>query len=231
MLTIFKTTLTEKKHLVNNVYLFTFKLLNPGEISFEAGQYLMLKVPKNGSFVSRLYSIASAPSVKDSFEFIVEIIPGGLASTMLDGLVVGQEVEFQGPAGLFTIKDKVRKKIFLITGTGIAPVRAMLKSGIDNFELFWGVKTLKDLYLFDEMKQFNPKICLSRETDLSMIPEEDRKYFCLGHVNDCFEKMSGLESSRDAEFFLCGGRLTVESLRLYLLGKNVPPENIRFEKF
>ena len=231
MLTTFKTTLSEKKQLVNNVYLFTFKLVSPGEIDFQAGQYLMLKVPKDGSFVSRLYSIASSPSIRDSFELIIEIIPGGLASTLLDHLQVGQEIEFQGPAGLFTAKDQARKKIFLITGTGIAPVRAMLKSGLNNFELFWGLKTFKDVYLFEEMKQFNPKICLSRETDLLTIGEEDRKYFDLGHVNDCFQKSSGLESNRDTEFYLCGSRINVESLRLYLLGKNVPQENIRFEKF
>ena len=63
-----------------------------------------------------------------------------------------------------------------------------------------------------------------------MIPENDKKYFELGHVDSCFEKQfSGDLNSFD--FYLCGGRLIVESLKQFLLSKNVLLENIHFEKF
>ncbi len=234
MLTTFRTKLTEKKLLVNNVYIYYFDLIEPQQLDFIAGQYLMLKVPKDTGFVSRLYSVASSPTLKNKLELVVEIIPNGLGSTYLDNLSIGQEVQFTGPGGVFVINNSERKKIFMVTGTGIAPVRSMLLSGMNNHELFWGLKTFSEVYLFDEIKKFNPTICLSREKSLDVIPDENKKYFDLGHVDSCFEKRFGAMSENelnDLEFYLCGGREVVESLRVGLLAKNVARENIHFEKF
>ncbi len=231
MPTSYKAILTGKKQLVDRTYLFTFKIIEPDGFSFVAGQYLMLKVPKEHGFVWRLYSIASPPSQNQAFELIIELIPNGLGSTYVDGLSISQQVEFMGPAGLFVLKDPARKRIFLVTGTGIAPVVSMLKGGMENYELYWGIKSYKEVFMLDELKRFNPKICLSRENDLSAIPEADRIFFDKGHVDELFEKNLGEKNVLDMEFYLCGGREIVESLRLFLLGKNVPRENIHFEKF
>jgi len=231
MLTSFKTILTNKKQLINNTYLFTFKLIDPSEINFIPGQYLILKV--NGK--PRLYSIASSNLVKNQIEFIIEIIPKGLASNYLINLKENDEVIFQGPAGQFILRENDKKKIFLVTGTGIAPVRSMLESyklQMTNYQLFWGLKTYKDVYLLDELREFNLKICLSREQNLDMISEPDRKYFDLGHIDACLEKILDTKYLiLNTDFYLCGGRDAVESLRQYLLTKNVSPENVVFEKF
>jgi len=66
-----------------------------------------------------------------------------------------------------------------------------------------------------------------------MVPEEDKKYFFLGHIDSCFEKLFTNHYSLITvnEFYLCGGRNIVESLKQFLLSKNVPKENIIFEKF
>lgn len=235
MLQTFKTTLSSKKLLTGNIYLFNFKLIEPLEMKFIAGQYMMLKVPKDGSFVSRLYSIASPPNIKDSFELIIELVPQGIGSCYVESLKLGQEVVFQGPAGIFYLNQNEKTKIFLVTGTGIAPVRSILKGMTSaNYYLFWGLKTLKDIYLLDEFKQFNLKICLSKENNLEMVTEVDRKYFDLGHVDYVFDKQFGnltIEQLNNFEFYLCGARTVVESLKQFVLAKNIPPTNIHFEKF
>ena len=103
-----------------------------------------------------------------------------------------------------------------------------------KYQIFWGLKNYEDVYLFDELKKFIIKICLSREENLDMIPEEDKKYFDYGHVDSCFEKQFNnltIEQLNKNEFYLCGGRNVVESLRQFLLVKSVPRENIFFEKF
>ena len=99
-----------------------------------------------------------------------------------------------------------------------------------NHRLFWGLRNYKDVYLFEEFKPFNPKICLSREENLEMVPEDDRNYFDLGHVDEVMNKLitDGLTGH---EFYLCGGRATVESLKQVLLAKNIPQENIHIERF
>lgn len=230
----YKAVLTEKKQLVNNVFLFTFKIPEGQQLDFMPGQYAMLRVPKGPGFLSRMYSIASNPNVKTSFELIVEIVPGGLGSTYLSNLAIGTEAEFMAPGGVFVVKNPEKKKIFLVTGTGIAPVRSMLMSGMNNYQIYWGMKTFENVYLLDELRQFGPKVCLSRVENLDMIPEVDRQYFALGHVDDCFEKDSGgltKDKFIDLEFYLCGGRHVVESLHTKLLEKGIPRENIHFEKF
>jgi len=228
MLLTYKTLLSQKSQLNSNTHLYHFDLLEPKEIVFKAGQYLMLKVPSDKGPVSRLYSIASSAAEKNSFELIIQIIPGGLASNYLSNLKVKDEIIFQGPAGMFGLKENDRPKIFLTTGTGIAPVKSMLESyqlPVSSYSLFWGLKTYKDIYLFDELKEFNLKICLSREQNLNMILENDKKYFELGHVDSYCPLLT------TADYYLCGGRQIVESLRQFLIAKNIPKENIFFEKF
>jgi len=238
MLFTYKTILSKKLQLNSNTYLYHFDLLDPKEIIFTPGQYVILKVPSDKGPVSRLYSVASRNIIKNSFELIIEIVPGGLASNCLFSLNEKTEVIFQGPAGMFRIKENDRSKIFLVTGTGIAPVRSMLNSIFEAQNkkcfLFWGLKNYKEVYLFNEFKQFNLKICLSREQNLDMIPEADKTFFELGHVDSCFEKQfysEVIKQPNDFDFYLCGGRLVVESLKQFLLSKNVPLENIIFEKF
>jgi Na+-transporting NADH:ubiquinone oxidoreductase subunit F len=246
MFLTYKTILSQKTQLTSDTYLYHFDLIEPKEINFKAGQYLILKIPSDKGPISRLYSIASSDTIKSSFELIIRIIPGGLASNYLSSMSENTEVIFQGPAGIFSLKENNRPKIFLVTGTGIAPILSIIKSNfqfsIFNFQLFWGLKSFQDVYLFNDLKQwsnetmeqFNFKICLSREQNLNMIPEVDKKFFELGHINSCFEKQFNnltMEQLNNYNFYLCGGREIVESLKQFLLGKNILRENIYFEKF
>jgi len=244
MLSIYKTIFSKKSQLNSNTYLYHFNLFEPKEIIFKPGQYIILKVPLEKGYISRLYSISSSNTEKNSFELIVETVLGGLGSGYLSSLKEGVEVNFQGPAGMFELKKNERDKIFMVTGTGIAPIRSMINSKFEirnsKFSLFWGLKNYKDVYLLNELKgyklkvaSFDFKICLSREQNLDMIPEEDKKYFFLGHIDSCFEKLFTNHYSLITvnEFYLCGGRNIVESLKQFLLSKNVPKENVIFEKF
>lgn len=236
MINIYRATLAKKAQLTPNVFLFYFQLIDPQKINFLAGQYLILSVPQpDGNFIKRLYSIASAPTEKNEFELIVEMVDGGRGTTYLKNLNINDEVIFQGPAGAFTLKENDRNKIFLATGTGIAPVRSMIgKFKILNFKinLFWGLKYYKDIYLFEELKNyglritnFNFKICLSREQNLDMINSEDKKYFSLGHIDGQCPQI------KDADYYLCGSPQVVESLKECMLKKDIPRENIFSEKF
>jgi ferredoxin-NADP reductase len=245
MLTNYKTQLKEKKQLTNEDIYFHFSLIEPQEISFQPGQYMILLVPQKEAQIKRLYSIASSTNIKDSFELIVKIVEGGTASTYLKNLNVGGEVRFQGPAGIFKLKATPKDKVFLATGTGFAPSRSMILSSINNqtpkvnYHLFWGLRTVKDVFMLDELKQFkasNPnfsfQICLSREQNIESIKEEDRQYFILGRANvGCSKLLSQCSSINNYEYYICGGREVVDGLRVYLQELGVASENIIFEKF
>ncbi len=248
MLAPFRTQLISKVKLTSDVYFFRFNLLEPKEINFAPGQYLILSIPQaGGTPLKRLYSIASPTSQKNSFELLIKIIPGGAASGYLTNIKEGETATFEGPAGAFIPKENDHQKFFLVTGTGIAPARSMILSSIQHpvsgINLFWGLPYLKDVFLLDELKKltqerlnFHFKICLSRESDLTAVKEEDRQYFSLGHVDKGLDQYCLTLNTQhlilnDTDFYLCGERVVVESLKNYLQGKGVAQENIIFEKF
>ncbi len=252
MIQTFKTKLISKKKLTENVYLVEFRLIDPSFLEFKAGQYLILLCPQpDGLNIRRLFSIASHQSNHETFELVAELIPNGVASTYFVTMNEGDEVQFQGPAGMFTLRG-TNNRIFLATGTGIAPMMSMLqdiirgnaRSDHSNI-LFWGVPHFKDLYFIHELRKFKDEhpnfsfyICVSRETSLDSLPEDDKKYYMLGRVTVGLEKILGkdtmngsIEIPKDQDYYLCAGRTVVEFLRQYLYYKNVPKERVIFEKF
>jgi NAD(P)H-flavin reductase len=232
----YQALLTEKKCLISDQLLLKFSLVEPKQIVFKAGQYIMLKV--NGQ--TRLYSIFSSEKNQDSFELMIKFIPNGLASSYFSNLKVGDRVEFQGPAGVFYLRENQKNKFFLATYTGLAPFWSMITSYFEknpnsktNFTLYWGVKNYEETCLLDQLKQMAQKyssfkffICLSREDNLNKVPVEDKKYFKIGRVNTTLE-----EYNNQSDYYLCGSREVVDGLNQYLSEKGIAKENIFFEKF
>lgn len=235
----FHTNLLDKKTLPGDVDLLRFS--TPPGFSFTAGQYVVLTVPHEVLPVKRLYSIAS-PSIEPSyFELLIKRVAGGLASNYLQNLVVGQSLEFQGPAGQFSLKETPADKVFLSTGTGLAPVRSMLLSNPahkQQFHLFWGLPNLGELYLFDELKTlalrdplFSFSIHLSREQNLDAISKENQHYFSLGRINTGIDRLILSQPQNSLEYYICGRREMVESTREYLYSQHIDKERVFFERY
>lgn len=230
-------TLTEKKQLNHNVWQFSFKV-NGDTVEFAPGQYMLLKI--NDQF--RQYSISSSAMQTDTMEFIMEYFEGGLASTYLTQLEIGQTAEFKGPAGVFTLRNTDRNKIFLATGTGIAPIKSMIETYLEQggqreIHLYFGLKNRDEMYLQDELNvlsgkyaNFSYTYCLSREESLDGL---DTNYIVQGRVNAAVEEYIA-EQGGDFnlfEYYLCGSQTIVESLKEYLFGKGTTPDNTFFENF
>ena len=237
----YQTTLTKKTVFPNDVDLFHFSLDNPKGIVFTPGQYIILKVPNGASFVNRLYSIASASTQTGSFELLIKRVPDGLASNYINTFTVGQKVEFSGPAGQFSLKNTPHAKVFLTTGTGIAPIRSFIlsnKGHAQKYHLFWGMPTMADLYLLDELKEiakndpnFKFSVCLSKELSLEKINEAGRRFFSLGHVNEAVLGLIKNLPQNSLEFYICGRREVVESLREYLYTHGIDRSLVYFERY
>lgn len=122
-------------------------------LRYLAGQYIDLIAP-DGS--RRSYSIANAPAGLDQIELHVRQVPGGLMSSYwFDRAKPEDLLRFEGPRGTFFLRDIAgRELVFLATGTGLAPVKAMLESLAAvpraarpcSIALFWGGRRPEDLY-------------------------------------------------------------------------------------
>lgn len=235
MLYKFTAKVTKKELLTSDVLFLRFDLINPKEINFSAGQYIILEAPtKENQIVRRLYSIASPSTEKSFVELIVKLVPSGIASTYLSNLKIGDQVNFSGPAGLFTFKDNNNPKVFLATGTGIAPIRSMLltyykKLRKEKAILLWGLKKKTDIYLEEELKEiqkinnFEYYFCLSREENQLSKP------YLIGRIQNNFNILKPYLNS--ADFYVCGGRTAVEDLKNKLLELGVEKQKLHFEKF
>lgn len=232
----YEVTLTQKTEIAPEVWYYRFALAEGQTLDFTAGQYMLLKVDGN----YRQYSIASADNIHSSFDLLVETIPGGLGSNYLMNLSVGSTAQFKRPAGVFILKDFPMNKIFLATGTGIAPIKSMIESYFSReshnatLTLYFGLKNRQGIYLFDEFKElatkypnFKFKICLSREENLEGL---DITYYEMGRVNQHVTNFVQGKHN-EYEYYVCGSKLVVDSLREFVLSLGVAPEQVFFERF
>ncbi len=146
------------RDLTHDVRQIDLALLDPQEMSFAAGQFISFEVEKPGLPVpaTRPYSIASPPERRRSVELVLNRVPGGPGSGYLFGLQEGDGTLFKGPVGSFTLRDSARDVLFVVTGTGIAPIRSMLWSlalgnSTRRITLFWGLRSERDLYYQEEL--------------------------------------------------------------------------------
>ena len=167
-------------------------------------------------------------------------MPGGVASEYIKNIHVGDMISVAGPAGLFLEKKTPFKKMYMATGTGFAPIRSFIHSRSEkNVEsvLFWGLKDLSEICLFDELlsvkntqPSFSFYFCFSRQASFNGIPADLLQYFRMGHIDSVWSKEQPLIDPAD-EYYLCGSRMVIESLRTLLLSKGVIKDKLIFEKY
>jgi len=138
-----------------------FIALPDGEhLAFTAGQYINILLPDGAR---RAFSFANAPAdpgqppstAGDVIELHVRLIPGGRFTThVFEAMQVGDRIDFEGPLGRFTLHDSERPILMLAGATGFAPIKSILEEAFRRgvrrpIELYWGVRTERDLYLQD----------------------------------------------------------------------------------
>ncbi len=130
----------------------------PGDgLDYVPGQYMNVVLPDGET---RSFSMASAPG-GNLIDFHVRRIPGGrYTDQWLGQASAGAPVEIEAPLGVFSYHEEDwRPLIMMATGTGIAPIKAILESLLDNEDcppvtLYWGMRTEADLYLRDEIESW-----------------------------------------------------------------------------
>jgi CDP-4-dehydro-6-deoxyglucose reductase len=134
-----------------DVAILYLKLPAAERLQFLAGQYIDILM-KGG--VRRSYSMANAPHDDTHLQLHVRRTPGGTFSKyVFEEMKERAIVRFEGPLGAFYLREDSDKPMILVAGgTGFAPVKAVIEhafhKGIDRqMVLYWGVRTLRDLYL------------------------------------------------------------------------------------
>jgi CDP-4-dehydro-6-deoxyglucose reductase, E3 len=128
--------------------------------NFIPGQYIDLIGPKG---IKRSYSIANNITNNSIELHIKKVINGSLSKYWFDDAKLDDLLRLHGPLGTFFLRDGIKKDIiFLATGTGVAPVKAILESieilsnsDPRSITVIWGGRKKDDLYIDYFRKNLN----------------------------------------------------------------------------
>ena len=127
-------------------------------IPFYAGQYINILI---GDGQKRAFSFATAPHEPGPIELHIRRIEGGLFTTrVFTAMKVGDRLRFEGPVGSFFLREEGTKPVIFVAGaTGFAPVKSMVEhafhAGLARpMVLYWGTRTLADMYLRELPEQW-----------------------------------------------------------------------------
>jgi len=138
---------------------FQFQISNGHRFDFRPGQFISLDIELDGKKVRRPYSIASAPRADNGFDLCLNMLPEGRVSSWLFHLKPGDRIGFSGPFGFFALREPPDPvSAFIATGTGIAPIRAMLQQLYSRpydseVWLIFGVRKESDILYREEFEQ------------------------------------------------------------------------------
>ena len=207
--------LLERRRLATGT--FELHLSRPTGFDFKAGQYITLRIGD----AAREYSLVGAPQAR-SLAILVRRIPGGRITTHLDRVATGTELFFDGPDGHFTYRGGERPVVMVATGTGIAPLAAMIRAGARPDVLLHGVRTLEELYYREECRQAARRYvpCLSGD---AAPPAEAFN----GHVTRFIEtSLDPLE----ADFYLAGRMAMIHAV-MSIIDARFPSSRVYTEAF
>jgi ferredoxin-NADP reductase len=121
-------TLLSREDVTDSMAAFTVALDEPLK-AFRPGQYLSLGLIADGALIQRPYSIVALDGSGDRVELFIRRVPQGALSGRLWALPMGARVRVGQPKGLFVLDEEdERPRLFIGTGTGLAPLLAMLEA-------------------------------------------------------------------------------------------------------
>lgn len=198
--------------------------------TFLAGQYIDV-IGFNG--LRRSYSLANASAAGNTLELHIRSVPSGeMSDYWFNQAQVNDLLRFHGPLGTFFLRPmESLDLVFLATGTGIAPIKAMLES-IEEMPLrqrprsitvFWGGRSAQDLYW--DVK--------SVPVDHRYIPVLSRPQPAwegeLGYVQDIF--CAQKPELTNAIVYACGSNNMIQSAREKLTQAGLCPSRFFSDAF
>ncbi|MEO8331972.1 MAG: CDP-6-deoxy-delta-3,4-glucoseen reductase [Gallionella sp.] len=216
-----------------DVMVLSLKLPANERLQFMAGQYIdiLLKDHK-----ARSFSLANAPHDDEFLELHIRNIAGGAFTRHVFETMKERDIlRFKGPLGTFFLRDDSDKPIiFVASGTGFAPIKAMIEHalyiGIKRpMHFYWGARKLADLYMLDKARQWESLGIRFTPVLSEALPEDNwqgRTGFVHRAVLDDYSDLSG------HEVYACGAPVVVEAAqRDFTNQRNLPQESFFSDAF
>lgn len=200
------------------------------DFAFLAGQYIDIIGP-NG--VRRSYSIANASAAGKTLELHIRAVANGAMSDYwFSHAHVNDLLRLHGPLGTFFLRPLASMDlVFLATGTGIAPVKAMLESLQDmpldqrprSVTVFWGGRSVQDLYWDVQSiaagQRYTPVLSRPQPSWTGEV----------GYVQDVF--LAQVPDLSNTVVYACGSNAMIQSAQGLLAQAGLPPSRFYSDAF
>lgn len=198
---------------------------------FLPGQYMNV-ILDDGDV--RSFSMASVPGA-DILDFYLRRIAGGrFTDSQLESLRPGDRLQVELPLGTFFYHAEDDRPLLMVaTGTGLAPIKAMLESltkvpSCPPVTLYWGTRKQEDLFLHRELQnlanrfpEFSYRPVLSR-------PDPGWDGRC-GYVQDA--AIADLADLSGFSIYLCGSPRMIADAKSCFLTRGASPAHVYSEGF
>lgn len=209
---------------------------------------ISLRLPPNSNFIynsgqyvniikgnlSRSYSISNAYIKDTNLEFFIKKQENGLMSQYwFNDAQPNDLLRIEGPLGSFFLRESTSKNIiFLATGTGFAPIKAMLEQIFKEknkyvkktFWCFFGAQYKEDIvWTPNDLDMNNLKF-------IKVLSKESREFEgCKGYVQDAV--LNNKIDLIDAQVYACGSINMIISAKKALLKKSLKEYNFFSDAF
>lgn len=232
-----------------------FEVMLQDEVSYHPGQFFVIQALGLSGY--RAYSMVNYVGKTSILEFVIKLKSGGGFSNWVSNWVSGHgerqgdispTVSLFGPLGQATFHVDENYDLMMITGgSGIAGLMSILQQAKrkeylkeHNINLFFGVRTLSDLFFMDRLMalkkdyldSFSVNIVLSMQQaeglDISNYPGIS---FASGMVHErALEEIPS--DASNTMIYMAGPQPMIDAtIRPLVIDANIPADMIRFDKF
>lgn len=214
----------------DSILILTLRLPPNAGLEYLPGQFVELSFKCQ----KRSYSLASAYINANKIELHIKKVKEGFFSDYFFNHIAKNDLfRIRGPLGSFFVRKNEAPLIFLCTGTGFAPVKAMVESLLAAgdrrpINIFWGARYRKDIYsnlpqewaLEYEQIAFTP--VLSREEKILGV--EAKGYVQSEVIRQCLDL-------KQSYVYACGASEMINDARTLLVEKGVDSEHFFSDAF
>ncbi len=211
--------IVDMQKLADDIMLLKVQLPSSEPFRYYPGQYLDF-ILKDGRH--RSYSMATPPNEANLVELHIRHTPGGAFTDHVFGvgptqMKVREILRVEAPLGSFFLRDSQKPAVFLASGTGFAPIKAMVEHMIASGDtravrLYWGGRRPADLYMDTLAREWESKL-----PDFKYVPvvsdarAEDNWQGRTGFVHRAV--MEDLPDLSEHQVYACGAPVMVDSAR------------------
>ena len=180
------------------------------------GQYGRVALKDRDGIFYRSYSVVASTDKK--LVFCIKLSPGR-GGNVLRKIQAGDKLAIENIYGSFVLHTSISPKVFIATGTGLAPIVNMMRQLPDEDKiLLFGVQDAASLFYAELLKK------IPRLTTHTFLSREELPGFQYGRID-----VSKFTFPKESEFYMCGNPEMIEKTTMDLKAKGFT--KIYYEQF